>query len=126
MSLKTVSEYFCDNPIEGMSKKPQQELREELLSLRGVGHETADVIMLYVAGKPSFVIDAYTKKLCGCLGIQGSYAELQRLFEKSLPRDAPVYQHYHALIVDHGKRYCNKKACESCAVKKLQAGPRLE
>ncbi|WP_424358560.1 endonuclease III domain-containing protein [Methanocella sp. MCL-LM] len=120
-SLKAVAEYFTANPIEGMADKPQQKLREELLGLRGIGNETADVILLYVAGKPSFVIDAYTKKLCGCMGIQGNYAELHKLFEDGLPRDVWTYQHYHALIVEHGKRYCNKKACVNCAVKIIQA-----
>lgn len=120
-SLKAVAEYFSENPVEGMAKMPQLKLREELLGLRGIGDETADVILLYVAGKPSFVVDAYTKKLCGCLDITGSYAELQRLFEGALPRNIQVYQHYHALIVEHGKRYCNKKACETCAVKRTQA-----
>ena len=118
-SLKAIAEYFTANPIEGMMDKPQHVLRKELLALRGVGNETADVILLYVAGKPSFVIDAYTKKLCGCMGIQGNYAELQKLFEDGLPRDVSVYQHYHALIVEHGKRYCNRKACGGCVVKKI-------
>jgi endonuclease-3 related protein len=125
-SLKAVAQYFMENPVEGISKKPQHKLRQELLGLRGIGNETADVIMLYVAGKPSFVIDAYTRKLCGCLEVKGSYAELQRLFEKGLPRHPQIYQHYHALIVEHGKRYCNKKACVGCGVKKLRSGSRWE
>lgn len=118
-SLKAVAQYFADNPVEGMAKKPLPELREELIGLRGIGNETADVILLYVAGKPAFVIDAYTRKLCGCMGIKGSYAELQKLFEAGLPRDIFVYQHYHALIVEHGKRYCGRKGCEGCAVARL-------
>lgn len=119
-SLKDVSKYFVDNPIEMMAEKPRGKLREELLALRGIGNETADVILLYVAGKPSFVIDAYTKKLCGCMGIQGNYTGLQKIFEDALPRDISTYRHYHALIVEHGKRYCNKKAkgCADCAVKR--------
>lgn len=125
-SLKAIAEYFAENPIEGMADKPQQELRDELLALRGIGNETADVILLYVAGKPLFVIDAYTKKLCECMGIRGSYAELQKTFEGGVPRDVSTYQHYHALIVEHGKKYCNRKACEGCAVKMLQAWPRRE
>lgn len=122
-SLKDVSRYFVENPIDGMAKKSHKKLREELLSLKGIGNETADVVLLYVAGKPSFVIDAYTKKLCGCMGIQGSYAELQKIFENGLPRDISVYQHYHALIVEHGKRYCRQKDCGSCAVFRLRKRP---
>jgi len=119
-SLKAVAEYFSANPIEDMPKKPQLKLREELRGLRGIGNETADVILLYVAGRPAFVIDAYTKKLCSCLDIHGSYLELQKIFEDSLPRDTQLFQHYHALIVEHGKRYCGRKACDRCAVPRLR------
>ena len=118
-SLKAVAEYFSHNPVEGLPEKPQLKLREELLGLRGIGKETADVILLYVTGNPSFVIDAYTKKLCGCMDIHGSYEELQKIFEGSLPQDTELYQHYHALIVEHGKRYCGRKACDGCAVARL-------
>ena len=119
-SLKAVAEYFSINPIGEMSKKQKSKLRAELIDLRGVGDETADVILLYVAGKPAFVVDAYAKKLCVCLGIEGSSAGLQKIFEDSLCVDVRSYQHYHTLIVEHGKRYCQRKACDTCAVARLR------
>lgn len=117
-SLKEIARYFTANP--GALELPMEKLREELLGLRGIGNETADVLILYVAGRPSFVVDAYTIKMLKCLGIEGNYRQLQELFHRSLPRDTAMFQHYHALIVEHGKRYCNKKDCESCVVKKVQ------
>ena len=100
--------------------KPADELRQELLTLRGVGDETADVLVLYVAGKPSFVVDAYARRTLKCMGIEGNYRQLQQRFHESLPADVGMYRHYHALFVEHGKRYCNKKAkgCADCAVKR--------
>jgi endonuclease-3 related protein len=52
--------------------------------------------------------------MCGCLGIEGNYSELQSFFESSLPVDVPLYKEYHALIVEYGKRFCGKKICPDC------------
>jgi endonuclease-3 related protein len=113
-SLQGIARYMSGNP--GAFSKSADELRKELLALRGIGNETADVLLLYVAGQPSFVIDAYARRTLKCLGIEGSYRELQERFHRSLPADVGLYRHYHALFVDHGKKYCNKKACSECAV----------
>jgi endonuclease-3 related protein len=113
-SLQGIARYMADNP-DAFSRSADR-LREELLALRGVGDETADVLMLYVGGQPSFVIDAYARRTLKCLGVEGSYRQLQGLFHEGLPVDAGLYRHYHALFVEHGKRYCNKKACSSCVV----------
>lgn len=110
--LKNVSAFFHENP--DIFEKPTWELRNVLLSLNGVGEETADSIVLYAADKPKFVIDAYTKRMCKCLGIDGNYRELQSIFEGSLPVDVPLYKEFHALIVEYGKRFCGKKRCEEC------------
>ncbi|MBU4373107.1 MAG: endonuclease, partial [Euryarchaeota archaeon] len=102
--LKDISTFFSENPdILSLQK---DELREVLLSLDGIGEETADSIVLYAAEKPKFVIDAYTKRICRCMGIEGSYAALQSLFESSLPEDVPLYKEFHALIVEYGKSFC--------------------
>lgn len=85
--------------------RPLFTLRSELLSLHGIGPETADSILLYACGKPVFVIDAYTKRLCGQHGIQfQSYDAYQRFFEERLPRSVPLFQEFHALIVRWGKQ----------------------
>ena len=110
--LKNVSVFFHENPE--IFEKPTGELREVLLSLDGVGEETADSIVLYAANKPKFVIDAYTKRMCKCMGINGNYGELQSIFERSLPIDVPLYKEFHALIVEYGKQFCGKKRCGEC------------
>jgi endonuclease-3 related protein len=114
-SLQRIALYLKENPVA--FSRPPDRLRNELLALRGVGDETADVLMLYVAEKPSFVIDAYARRTLKCLGIEGNYRHLQKLFHESLPADVNVYRHYHALFVEHGKRYCNKNDCANCAVR---------
>ncbi len=86
--------------------------REELLSLKGVGSETADSILLYAFKQPSFVVDAYTRRILTNLSLideKASYNEIKALFEKNLPQDLAVYQEYHALLVEHAKRYYLKK-----------------
>jgi endonuclease-3 related protein len=112
--LKDISTFFYENP--GIFDKPVDELRDILLSMNGVGEETADSIVLYAADKPKFVIDAYTKRMCRCMGIEGDYGELQSLFESSIPLDVPLYKEFHALIVEYGKQFCGKKRCEECVL----------
>jgi endonuclease-3 related protein len=112
MRLKNISTFFHENP--GILEKPAPQLREILLSLNGVGEETADSIVLYAADKPKFVIDAYTRRMCKCLGIEGDYRKLQSIFETSLPLEVPLYKEFHALIVEYGKRFCGKKRCNEC------------
>lgn len=112
--LKNVAAYFFDNGLETVFSQDIDELRTTLLSLKGIGEETADSIILYSAGKPKFVIDAYTKRILGCLGIEGNYNQLQTLFESRIPADVKLYQEYHALIVEYAKKYCVKKQCANC------------
>ncbi|MFA5161352.1 MAG: hypothetical protein WC421_03815 [Elusimicrobiales bacterium] len=93
-------------------------LREELLSLWGIGPETADSILLYAGEKKVFVVDAYTLRTGGRLGWFGpdaGYARAQEFLEASLPRSARVYNEFHALLVALGKNYCRKKPrCGGC------------
>lgn len=111
--LKKLAQYFSrhKNVIFDM---PVEVLRKNLLELEGVGEETADSIILYAAGKPKFVIDAYTRRILGCLGIRGSYRELQHMFESQLRPDVELFKEYHALIVEYGKGYCGTEKCEGC------------
>lgn len=110
--LINISTFFVQNP--DIFENPKDELRNVLLSLNGVGDETADSIVLYAADKPKFVIDAYTKRMCSCLGIEGNYGQLQSIFEESIPEDISMYKEYHALIVEYGKQFCGKKKCDEC------------
>ena len=100
------------------SASPAGELRKELLSYKGVGPETADCLVLYAAGKPSFVIDAYTRRLGerAALARGLSYDGWRALFEGALPSDVKVYNEYHALLVRLGKYFCRKSKplCGPC------------
>ena len=89
-------------------------LRKELLSVKGVGRETADSILLYAFNKPIFVIDAYTRRVAERhLHLDGTlhYNILQKIFMDALPPDVAIYNEYHALIVALCKDSCHKAAC---------------
>ncbi len=96
--------------------------RKELLAVKGIGSETADSILLYAYNQLEFVVDAYTKRIFSNMGffdIKSDYHEIKRIFEKSLPRDISIYQEYHALIVEHAKRYYSRKdKCDGCMLAK--------
>ena len=102
--------------LDKFFSKPTEETREELLSLKGIGPETADSILLYAADKLIFPIDAYTIRLCKRLGVKDlKNEELRRFFENSLPKDLEVYKEFHAFIDKLGKTYCKvKPSCASC------------
>ena len=109
---------FADD-IEAMAREPADSLRREILAVDGVGEETADDILLYALGFPIFVVDAYARRLFHRLGASAEdarYADLQRMFHAALPRDAALFNEYHALIVRHAIAKCRKRAplCESC------------
>jgi len=99
-------------------------IREKLLQVKGIGEETADSILLYAGGKPVFVVDAYTRRILmrhGVIRERFTYGEIQRLFMKHLANDAPLYNQYHALLVNTGKNYCSKKKprCQACPLNHL-------
>jgi endonuclease-3 related protein len=103
---------------EGTDGEDTGGLRRRLLGVYGVGEETADSILLYAASRPVFVIDAYTRRIMGRLGLApptASNSELQRLFMDHLPPDAALYNEYHALLVHLGKNTCRKTPlCPAC------------
>lgn len=115
--LKGIAAYFTENPMEDLFSLPVDTLRQRILSLKGVGNETADSIVLYAAHKPRFVIDAYTTRIMKCMGVEGDYIQLQTFFESNLPVDVGIYQEYHALIVEYSKRFCGKKRCDECLLR---------
>jgi len=104
--------------LERFLALPAAELHTLLLATHGIGPETADSILLYAAGRPAFVIDAYTRRTFSRLGLSpeiDSYASWQRQFSQSLPPDAKIFNEYHALIVRHGKEVCRKRPlCHAC------------
>ncbi len=109
--------------VEAMRDEAPARLREKLLSVRGVGPETADSIALYAAGHPVFVVDAYTRRIFSRLGLlrgEETYAAVQRLFEDALPRDAALFNDYHAQIIRLGKDVCRARPrCPECPLDDL-------
>ncbi len=109
-----------DGSLERMCEAEWPRLRIELLKVKGIGPETADSILLYACGKPTFVVDAYTKRLLTSLGLitgKEGYEELRTLFMENLPAAVGLFNEYHALIVEHAKAHCRKKpVCTGCAL----------
>lgn len=101
-------------------------LRKKLLQIKGIGEETADSILLYAGNIPVFVVDAYTRRiLCrhGIIDEDATYGQIQALFLKHLPSSVPLYNQYHALLVNTGKDFCLKAPrCERCPLHQLLTG----
>ena len=100
------------------------DLRARLVATHGVGPESADAIMLYAAGRRAFVIDAYTRRMFGRIGVTpeaNTYGAWQLLFEEALPDgDTAMFQRYHAYIVLHSKAICRAKPqCDRCPISDL-------
>ena len=100
-----------------------EEVRRELLTVPGVGEETADAILLYAAGRPTFVVDAYTRRILERVGVrpqERSYAAYRRLFMDHLPHDAALFNEYHGQLVQLGKDRCRKQPlCAGCPLREV-------
>jgi len=93
--------------------------RENLLTVNGVGPETADSILLYACGHPVFVVDVYTHRVFSRHNLvmeETDYSTIQNLFLDHLVQDIQIYNEFHALIVRVAKTYCKKTKplCEKC------------
>lgn len=118
--LKIFANHIIKNP--DFLKKKTPELREELLTIKGIGPETADSILLYALHRPVFVIDAYTKRIFSRIGMPetGNYDELQQIFSENLPRSAKLFNNYHAVLVEHAKNHCKTKPlCNGCILNRI-------
>lgn len=109
--------------LEKLFKLPTGELRKKLLTINGIGPETADSILLYAANRPVFVVDAYTKRILSrhkVIGKDSDYDSVRRLFMENLPKKTKLFNEYHALIVQLGKEYCRTKpVCDSCPLENM-------
>ena len=119
--------------LEVFLSAPVAPLRRALLGVLGIGPETADSILLYAAGDPVFVVDAYTRRLLRRLGIgaaEAPYDEVAAWFARSLPREVGLYRNCHAVIVEHCKRRCRAvpdcPGCPLCARCPSAGGPGTE
>lgn len=128
--LKNLLTFLVDqyeSSLEALSTGDMRTLREGLLSVKGVGPETADSILLYAGGRPVFVVDAYTYRVLKRHGLAEdpmSYEDLQNLFMDHLPEDPKLYNEFHALLVRVGKRRCVR--VPKCAGCPLETWERLE
>jgi endonuclease-3 related protein len=113
--------------MDALKVQGLHEVREKVLSVKGIGPETADSILLYALEMPTFVVDAYTHRMMfrhGLVDEDVDYHELRALFMDSLPEDVALYNEFHALIVRVGKDWCRKKAglCETCPLQPFLDG----
>lgn len=119
--LKHFTDHLFENHGGNLQKMLARKdgLRDELLSINGIGPETADSIMLYAGNHPEFVVDAYTKRIFsrhGFIEEDASYDETKAVFTTALAKDAALFNEYHALIVRLAKDHCTKKEpeCAGC------------
>jgi len=116
-------EECCHDDLTRLFAGSAEELRPQLLAVYGIGEETADSILLYAAGKPVFVIDAYTRRVIDRLGFSPddrSYAAYQALFMDNLPADVGLFNEYHALFVYLGKNVCRRRPlCPQCCLRNV-------
>ncbi len=112
-----------DGDLDAMFATGLASLREELLSLNGIGPETADSILLYAGGLPTFVVDTYTHRILarhGWIGFDAGYYEIKDHFEGNLVEDVRLYNEFHALLVRAGHLYCRKRPkCAECPLADL-------
>ncbi|MEA3225992.1 MAG: endonuclease III domain-containing protein [Planctomycetota bacterium] len=124
--LKNLVTWLFDDyqgEVENLQSVRTDQLRAELLAIKGVGRETADSILLYALDRPIFVVDAYTARIAirhGLIEPDAGYEQLRELFESNLPEDVPFFNEYHALLVRAGKEFCKTKAkCHGCPLEEL-------
>lgn len=109
--------------LENLERLETSRFRDELLSIKGIGPETADSILLYAFDRTVFVVDAYTARIIARHGLiepPFDYEQLQQLFESNLEPDVQFFNEYHALLVQIGKQFCKPKAkCAGCPLEQL-------
>ena len=111
-----------DGDVAAMAREEPAAARSKLLAVRGVGPETADSILLYACGLPTFVVDAYTYRVLHRHGL-AAYDELKELFEANVEADVALYKQYHALLVRVGRERCRRgePRCAGCPLEGLNA-----
>ena len=115
-----------DGSLDAMFEPPVSDLRHELLSINGVGRETADSMILYAANKPIFVVDVYTRRALerhDMIGEKADYDEIRELFEAHLESDTALFNDFHAQFVAVGSNYCGRKPkCSGCPLEGFNNG----
>jgi endonuclease-3 related protein len=126
LKLKSFAHWLGEHYNDNLSKLFAYDIdhiRQQLLSVYGIGPETADSIILYAANKPIFVIDAYTRRIINRIGLApegNSYSAYQTLFMGNLPTDTRLFNEYHALLVHLAKEVCHSHpSCQQCCLSDL-------
>ena len=119
-----------EGSLTSLENLDTDQLRAQLLAINGVGHETADSILLYALKRPIFVVDAYTARIAvrhGLIDPDADYEQLRELFQSNLPQDVQLFNEYHALLVRLGSQFCKPKPkCPGCPLEKLPHSLNLE
>lgn len=101
-----------------LRRAPLGPLRRELLAVPGLGPETVDAILLYAAGRPVFVADAYARRVLArhrVLPPRATYEAARAVLEAHLPSDPALFNEFHALLVAVGKAHCRTvPRCAGC------------
>lgn len=123
--LKNFINWFFERfngDIKNLDNINTEQLRMDLLAIKGVGRETADSILLYALNRPVFVVDAYTARIAlrhKLIEPDADYEQLRELFESNLPGDTQLFNEYHALLLRTSKDFCKPKArCSGCPLEK--------
>jgi endonuclease-3 related protein len=116
-----------EGSLDKLFSPPTEELRRQLLKLKGLGPETVDAIILYAAERPVFVADAYTRRVLvrhGLLPAAAGYSETQEFLHRHLPQDASLFNELHALLVQVGKEHCGRQSarCAGCPLEAFLYG----
>jgi endonuclease-3 related protein len=114
----------CAGSLNSLSSLPSEELRHRLLELRGLGPETVDAILLYAVRRPLFVADAYTRRVLarhGLVPAAADYHQTQEFLHAHLPPHAPLFNEFHALLVEVGKKHCRPRSprCAGCPLEEF-------
>lgn len=124
--IARVYDSFGDD-IEAFLDRPVEVLRQDLLSVNGIGPETADSVILYAAGKCTFVVDAYSCRILlrhYLIDADCDYEAVKELLESNLPRDRELFNDFHAQLVAVGKNYCRPRSrCAGCPLERLPHDP---
>ncbi len=114
-TIKSVTAWYL-KIINESGNLSTEDIRNEILGIKGIGEETADVILVYALRRPSFILDAYTRRFLERMGIEaGNDGERRAFLTETLPHEAETYGHFHWLILEHGKAHCRKRPeCKGC------------
>jgi len=114
----------CHGSLKTMFSLKTELARHQLLAIKGLGPETVDAILLYAGHRPVFVADNYTRRILArheMVKSGADYAEVQQFLHQHLPADPDIYNEYHALLVEVGKKYCKRTdpLCDKCPLQEF-------